>query len=79
MIILRSFSDGYNIFVGTMSTNLALVIAMVVYWMQVDFKAVISVEGSNYWTEKDEDSFQVEIQLLALNVILALLKIPQWD
>ena len=79
MIILRSFSDGYNIFVGTMSTNLALVIAMVVYWMQVDFKAVISVEGSNYWTEKDEDSFQVEIQLLALNVILAVLKIPQWD
>ena len=79
MIILRSFSDGYNIFVGTMSTNLALVIAMVVYLMQVDFKAVISVEGSNYWTEKDEDSFQVELQLIALNVFLAVFKVPQWD
>ena len=79
MIILRSLSDGYNIFVGTMSTNLALAIAMIVYWMQVGFKAVISLEGSNYWTEKDEDSFQVEIQLLALNIILVFFKVPEWD
>ena len=76
MIILRSVTDGFNLLLGSMYTQVALIATHISYRV-LNSKIEISMVDSEYWNKVDKIASDLEWALFGLHVYLALQKFVQ--